>query len=238
MSWEFGPSSLHQNFVLSFICSSEKSTIMGEFLSTVTQRIKGVSSSSCMCSSADTGSVLHDSLAFDLMYLACLSFRGNEEAQSARIPPTAISTSWTASLCTLCFNCSSKLLQSALLSWNKRIFRFCIFMGLVSYKALISIKSILDKSKWYVLPINSLYYHHKPMVVWGVCMSISMMLHGIGSSTRWRLDVNYFSTGISNDFISFFLGGSCLHPCVIILPVMWNWIKIYSDSFVTVDTWR
>jgi len=31
----------------------------------------------------DTGLALRDSLAFDLMYLACLSFRGNQEAESA-----------------------------------------------------------------------------------------------------------------------------------------------------------
>lgn len=37
---EFGPSSLQQNFAMSFICSSEKSTMMGEFLSTVSDWIK------------------------------------------------------------------------------------------------------------------------------------------------------------------------------------------------------
>lgn len=90
---EFGPSSLQQNFFKSLICSSENSTMMGEFLSTVTDRINGFSSSNCMSNKAETGSLLEVSLSFDFRYLACLSFQGNDEAESAYIPPTVTSTS-------------------------------------------------------------------------------------------------------------------------------------------------
>lgn len=64
---------MQQNFLMSLICSSENNTMTGEFLSTETDWIKSISSSSCVPSSADVGYVLQDSLFLDFTCIFSLT---------------------------------------------------------------------------------------------------------------------------------------------------------------------